>query len=92
MITIPNNTTNSAYDDFIELCKIQDNCVDKMFYCIDHNNKDGFIWYFEKWHEVTSALLQNPYNQVGHELDIEIINYCYINCKSTFDLYYDCIL
>lgn len=73
---------------FIELCKTQDFYTDKLFYCMDNNNVDGFRFYFNKWHEITSSIMNHKYNTVGHALDDSIIEYAQKNCSDLFDIYY----
>lgn len=80
--------TNNKYDEWIELNKKQDFAIDKMFYCMDRNNNTGFSFYFDLWHIVTSELIINPYNECGHKLCDELMDYAKTNCKGIFSIYY----
>lgn len=75
-------------EEFKRLLKIQDKCVNRMFRCIDNNNIEGFAWYFELWHDVTSEIYHNPLNECGHKLIDEILDYARKNCFENYDRYY----
>lgn len=77
------------FDRFVSLCHNQDFAVKKMCDCIDNKNVEGFKYYFNEWHNVTSKLLHNKYNDCGHKLNDEIIQYAKNNCIEEYNIYYD---
>ena len=75
--------------EFLRLDKMQTLVVKRMFKCMDENNIVGFRFYFDKWHEVTSDIVNNKYNTVGHSLTDDLLEYAYNNCFDLFDIYYE---
>lgn len=82
-------TDDADLKAYITMCKSQDFYVDKLFYCMDNNNVEGFRFYFQKWHDITGFILNHKYNTVGHCLDDSILEYAYNNCFDLFDIYYE---
>lgn len=74
---------------FMKLCRIQDKCVNRMFYCMEHNNPRGFEEYFDLWHDITAEIVNSPYNECGHKLCKEILDYASKNCPKFYEVYYD---
>ena len=62
-------------EEFRKLLRIQNKCVDRMYYCIDTKNIEGFVWYFELWHDVTSSIYNSKFNECGHRLSSEILDF-----------------
>jgi hypothetical protein len=63
--------------------------TDKLYQCIDDDNIDGFVYYFDEWHLVTSILCNNSIDGYKTQLDDEILQFAKDNCKQKYDIYYD---
>lgn len=61
--------------------------TDKMYQCIDNNNIEGFIYYFNEWHLVTSIL--SNYTSEEIQLNDDIKQYAKNNCIEVYNIYYD---
>ena len=65
----------NEYKNFKNLCFTMDNVVDYMFRAIDNDNVDDFTLWFKIWHGLKTDILNNKYNQCGHSLCDEIMEY-----------------
>ena len=57
--------------------------ISKMYECIDNNDIDNFIYYFNEWHLIASL------SDEQIQLDDEIKQYAKNNCIEQYNMYYD---
>lgn len=76
-------------DEFIKLCRVQDRITNHLFHAMDKKHIEDFETLFELWHDVTSEILHNPYNECGHKLCNEVLEFAKTYCPKTYYTYYE---
>lgn len=66
---------NNEKTQFHFLLNVLHNSVEYMFRAIDENNVDEFTLWFIMWKNAHKQIITNPYNDCGHKLCDEIMEY-----------------
>ena len=52
--------------------RAMDRAVQQMYKAIDNNDKWLFIEFYERWNTIKRRVMENPFNDCGHKLSLEI--------------------
>lgn len=66
---------NKTKIQFHFLLDVLNNSVNYMFRAIDENNVNDFTLWFTMWQNARKQIILNPYNDCGHKLCDEILEY-----------------